>query len=660
MRKSYSDVLNKSASRAKNSTHLNPSAHEFVPKSNDSWPRVNSQHMHDNVPSQPVMNAPSAAVNPSLHLEIDEPKIKETDTNYSSDGNRFDRRRDAGYEEKKRDSGYVTKNRGKSGNSSEKSQTFYNKKTENWRRREISKDQSGDNRLEFVLPQPPRRMEKGPKNEDHMENPQTLIKKTHASKKQRSDSDKVVSNHACDRYPGPNTENIEDDWHTQNSNSTPTTTCKTLGVSPQKDLSEYPKEVERNAGASLTNTFSGREKERKKDNFTRAESSSFPLRSNDRSITESKNEKFRSRHSSSYLERDRSLEKTRNKTRWSTSACAESDKEKMEGDALFDYWKAKWRSINSSQDKVVHEIFGDLFEQPKEYSLAHCVAEDLRMGSGIAVSFKREFKNLPELFDQRAKQGGLATFYDEKNKRFVYYLVTKKESTGKPTYFTLWKSLCKMRDHVKENKVEKIAIPRIGCGLDRLEWDKVKSMLITLFENVDVEIIVCNFQQDDHDQEKKPTKSPLVTRNSHITEIECNTIILYFTTCKGDEDEIMRNLSEKSKYLPEFRKCKPKALGDIVYFEDNSQEWGLCGCIVRETNSSELSFKSLYKCIQNINKKNDGFRENRFNYIATQWVNSSSYHDELINEKVITMLTTYLRNVSVYVCRGSLENKKSS
>jgi hypothetical protein len=38
--------------------------------------------------------------------------------------------------------------------------------------------------------------------------------------------------------------------------------------------------------------------------------------------------------------------------------------------------------------KIVREVDGDLFEAPKEYSLAHCVAADMRMGSGIAVSFR--------------------------------------------------------------------------------------------------------------------------------------------------------------------------------------------------------------------------------------------------------------------------------
>jgi len=37
---------------------------------------------------------------------------------------------------------------------------------------------------------------------------------------------------------------------------------------------------------------------------------------------------------------------------------------------------------------VLDEIDIDIFKLPKEYSLAHCVAEDLRMGAGIAVDFK--------------------------------------------------------------------------------------------------------------------------------------------------------------------------------------------------------------------------------------------------------------------------------
>lgn len=42
----------------------------------------------------------------------------------------------------------------------------------------------------------------------------------------------------------------------------------------------------------------------------------------------------------------------------------------------------------SDLSSFIHEIEGDLFTASSECSLAHCVAEDFRMGAGIALQFK--------------------------------------------------------------------------------------------------------------------------------------------------------------------------------------------------------------------------------------------------------------------------------
>ena len=52
-------------------------------------------------------------------------------------------------------------------------------------------------------------------------------------------------------------------------------------------------------------------------------------------------------------------------------------------------------------------------------------------------------------------------------------------------------ALLSMKDKCKEHKVTKVAIPVIGCGLDRLEWCKVSEIIKEVFENTDVEILVC-------------------------------------------------------------------------------------------------------------------------------------------------------------------------
>ncbi|XP_066149850.1 biorientation of chromosomes in cell division protein 1-like 1 isoform X2 [Euwallacea fornicatus] len=322
----------------------------------------------------------------------------------------------------------------------------------------------------------------------------------------------------------------------------------------------------------------------------------------------------------------------------------------------FDQWGKDWENIK--EFKVVNEIVGDLFDQPKDFSLAHCVAEDLRMGSGIAVAFKRDFKSLPELLDQKAKQGGLAILHDDKANRYVYYLITKRESTAKPTYLSLWKSLWKMRQHFRENDVKKVAVPRLGCGLDRLEWDKVKSMLECLFKDMDIEIRVCSLQQSEQVEERK-SKCKLVIEEYPITKIDSYTLLIYLALAKGNPDEIMLEMAKQTHFLPAFQKYEPKLLGEIVYHEDKLLNLGVCGCIVRDTSQDPLSFLSLGKCIDKINKLNKGFKDKKFEYVAFQWVDEKDYFDDCINEKIITMFINLLRNVDVYVCRGKFKEDDS-
>ena len=44
-----------------------------------------------------------------------------------------------------------------------------------------------------------------------------------------------------------------------------------------------------------------------------------------------------------------------------------------------------------------------------------------------------------------------------------------------------------MKIIIRENNIKKI-----GCGLDKLKWNKVKEILFLMyFKNIDVEILVC-------------------------------------------------------------------------------------------------------------------------------------------------------------------------
>ncbi|XP_074537971.1 ADP-ribose glycohydrolase OARD1 [Halichoeres trimaculatus] len=133
-------------------------------------------------------------------------------------------------------------------------------------------------------------------------------------------------------------------------------------------------------------------------------------------------------------------------------------------------------------------VTGDLFSCPEDEALAHCISEDCRMGAGIAVLFKKKFEGVKELKEQMKLPGQCAVL--KQDGRFIYYLITKKKASQKPTYQSLKQSLEDMKSHCELNGVTKISIPRIGCGLDRLMWKKVAEILEQVFKHTDICITV--------------------------------------------------------------------------------------------------------------------------------------------------------------------------
>ncbi|CAG04024.1 unnamed protein product [Tetraodon nigroviridis] len=131
---------------------------------------------------------------------------------------------------------------------------------------------------------------------------------------------------------------------------------------------------------------------------------------------------------------------------------------------------------------------GDLFSCPEDESLPHCISEDCRMGAGIAVTFKKRFNGVEELKQQNKVTGQCAVL--KRDKRYVYYLITKKKFSDKPTYDSLRQSLEDMKSHCILNGVTRVSMPRIGCGLDRLQWDRVSVILEQVFKHTHISITI--------------------------------------------------------------------------------------------------------------------------------------------------------------------------
>ncbi|KAK4292647.1 hypothetical protein Pmani_034602 [Petrolisthes manimaculis] len=149
--------------------------------------------------------------------------------------------------------------------------------------------------------------------------------------------------------------------------------------------------------------------------------------------------------------------------------------------------KSKGNHVRS-EGFAITDVRGDLFTCPDGTSLAHCISQDIRMGKGIATHFKAKFGGVQELTEQGKKPGDVAVL--KRGQRHIYYLVTKERYWHKPTYLSLRSSLEAMKSHALQHSVTAIAMPRIGCGLDGLVWDRVREILTDIFKDTDIKISV--------------------------------------------------------------------------------------------------------------------------------------------------------------------------
>lgn len=143
------------------------------------------------------------------------------------------------------------------------------------------------------------------------------------------------------------------------------------------------------------------------------------------------------------------------------------------------------------------EYNGDLFDAPKEYVLAHCISVDTEMGAGIAKEVSKRMGGRDYINSHIRPYTSNSTCVKSnlKDGRIVYNLVTKNRYYQKPSYDSLERSLYELKNQLlntelKDNEQIKLAMPRIGSGLDRLTWRKVRKMIKRVFEDTDVDILV--------------------------------------------------------------------------------------------------------------------------------------------------------------------------
>ena len=132
---------------------------------------------------------------------------------------------------------------------------------------------------------------------------------------------------------------------------------------------------------------------------------------------------------------------------------------------------------------------GDIFDiNDLEVYYAHCISADFALGAGIAVQFNKRYNmrhRLKLMYPNGPGYGSKSIVIDN-----VFNLVTKQRCYYKPTLESLTKAVKEMRTQCDELRVKKLVMPKIGCGLDRLNWEDVQAIIEKTFADSDIEIIV--------------------------------------------------------------------------------------------------------------------------------------------------------------------------
>lgn len=144
---------------------------------------------------------------------------------------------------------------------------------------------------------------------------------------------------------------------------------------------------------------------------------------------------------------------------------------------------------------MIVEIKKDLLQMGTSYPFAHCISSDWAMGVGIAKPLNKKFNIRKELYKSSDvyKEGEYPAVYVTRDSgRLIFNLVTKNKYYNKPTLTNMRKAIEFLKECMDIEGINMVAMPKIGCGLDRLRWCDVKNILLEVFDESKYEIIVCH------------------------------------------------------------------------------------------------------------------------------------------------------------------------
>lgn len=131
---------------------------------------------------------------------------------------------------------------------------------------------------------------------------------------------------------------------------------------------------------------------------------------------------------------------------------------------------------------------GDLLATDAE-ALVNTVNTVGVMGKGIALQFKQAFPDNYAAYEAACRREGVQigrmfVFRRPNNPRTIINFPTKKHWKGKSKIEDIKSGLKSLIEVVKEERIQSIAVPPLGCGNGGLEWKDVKPLIEQAFSEL--------------------------------------------------------------------------------------------------------------------------------------------------------------------------------
>nr|APG77744.1 RdRp [Hubei virga-like viurs 8] len=203
----------------------------------------------------------------------------------------------------------------------------------------------------------------------------------------------------------------------------------------------------------------------------------------------------------------------------------------------------------SSKDFTIQYCTGSVYTSNVSMFIVHAVSRDGAVRAGFAKSVRADHKayrnnRRPFKFSDNSR---VNVTYGTKRK--YIHLVTKEKCYQRPKYRIVRAALVELRGFLMASEITRVAMPRICCGLDTLEWKRISKILLDVFQYTGIKLFVYNSHS---------------SVNLDLLEAVCS---LFDTNAIDDR----KNMSVTPRHLGDYHAIRPYYVESVAPYVDSCE-----------------------------------------------------------------------------------------